>query len=179
MTTHDPGGQSKPRWPADSKVTATWSSCKRYRYTLSEIWNPDLPVIMWLLMNPSVASLEHADPTLIRTGQFSRAWGYGGQLVGNVHSYRATDKQRLLEVEDPVGPGNDAGLLRMAKRSGIVMLAYGQPPKPLRARSLEVVKLLRKAGADLHHLRLSKDGSPYHPLYLPGNLTPVRFTSSV
>jgi hypothetical protein len=179
MTAHDPGGRSKPKWPADSKVTATWSPCKRYRYTLSEIWNPDLPVIMWLLMNPSVASLEHADPTLIRTGQFARAWGYGGQLVGNVHSYRATDKQRLLEIDDPVGPGNDAALVRMAKRAGIVMLAYGQPPKPLRPRSLEVVTMLHKAGADLHHLRLSKDGSPYHPLYLPGDLTPVRFTSSV
>ena len=170
---HDPGGRSKPRWPADSEITARFSACQRYRYALYEIWDAKLPPIMWLLMNPSVASIEHADPTLIRTGRYARLWGYGGQLVGNVHAYRATDKQRLLEVEDPAGPENDDALVAMAKKAGAVILAYGQPPKVLRSRSLRVAALLRDTGATLHHLRLSKDGSPSHPLYLPSNLTPI------
>lgn len=170
---HDPGGRSKPHWPEDSKVRARFSPCKRYRYTLEEIWNPNLPPIMWLLMNPSVATIDHGDPTLIRTGRFARDWGYGGQLVGNVHAYRATDKQRLLEIDDPAGPGNDKALAAMAKRAAIVVLAYGQPPRPLRARSETVVTMLRSTGAKLHHLRLAKDGSPVHPLYLPATLKPI------
>jgi hypothetical protein len=170
---HDPGGKSKPRWPTDSSVQARFSSCERYRYVLAEIWNPKLAPIMWLLMNPSVASVEHADPTLIRTGRYARLWGYGGQLVGNVHAYRATDKQRLLEVDDPEGPENAAALVQMARCAGTVMLAYGQPPKMLRSKSTEIVDLLRSTGASLHHLRLSKDGSPSHPLYLPADLSPT------
>lgn len=170
---HDPGGKSKPRWPADSSIDARFSPCNRYRYTLTEIWDSTLPPLMWLLMNPSVASVEHADPTLIRTGRYARLWGYGGQLVGNVHAYRATDKDKLLEIDDPEGPENVDALVQMAKQAGTVMLAYGQPPKVLRPRSAEVVQLLRETGAALHHLRLSKDGSPAHPLYLPANLEPT------
>ncbi|ADV82938.1 DUF1643 domain-containing protein [Terriglobus saanensis] len=170
---HDPGGKSKPRWPADSNISAHFSPCKRYRYTLTEIWDSQLSPIMWLLMNPSVASVEHADPTLIRTGRYARLWGYGGQLVGNVHAYRTTDKHKLLDVDDPEGPENVNALVHMAKQAGRVILAYGQPPKVLRPRSAEVVQLLRETGATLHHLRLSKDGSPSHPLYLPATLGPT------
>ena len=130
---------------------------------------------MWLMMNPSVAGVEHADPTLIKTGTFSRSWGYGGQLITNVHAYRATDSKRLLSVADPVGAENDAAILAMARRAEIVVLAFGQPPKPLRPRAALVVAMLRTAGARLTYLRLSKDGTPYHPLYLPGSLTPLDF----
>ena len=175
MSAHDPGGKSKPRWPWDSEVSARFSSCDLYRYTLGEIWNPELPLVMWLLMNPSVAGLDHADPTLRRTGEFSRKWGYGGQLVGNVHAYRVTAQRRLLEIDDPAGPENDDALVGMARRTGIVMLAYGQPPKPLRARSARVVQLLRATGAKLFALRLAKDGSPFHPLYLAGDTVPFPF----
>ena len=81
---------------------------------------------------------------------FARSWGYGGQLVANVHAYRATDKNRLLEVKDPVGPENDEMILKMANESKTIVLAFGQPPKMLR----------------------SQDGTPSHPLYLPSTLTP-------
>ena len=60
---------------------------------------------------------------------FARAWGYGGQLVGNVHACRATDKKRLLEVDDPIGPDNDKAILRLAGQAQKIVLSYGQPPK--------------------------------------------------
>jgi hypothetical protein len=169
---HDAGGRSRPSWPSDSSVLATFSSCQRYRYQLREVWDPSSPLVMWLLMNPSVACVDHADPTLRKTGSFSRRWGYGGQLVGNVHAYRATDKMRLLEVEDPVGPENDQMIASMAEEASMVILAYGQPPAPLRPRSSQVAELLR-GHPGLCHLRLAKDGTPMHPLYLPSSLRPL------
>ena len=172
---HDPGGKSKPRWPSDSIVAARFSVCGRYRYELSEVWDPALPLAMFLLMNPSVAGVEHGDPTLIRTGRFARGWGYGGQFVGNIHAYRITDSKRLTEVEDAVGPENDAALLKMARASSIVILAYGLPPKPLRPRSVGVVRMLLDAGLRLKYLRLTQDGTPQHPLYLPGTLRPLDY----
>lgn len=169
---HDPGGNSRPAWPVDSKVTARFSECGCYRYELVEIWDQTKPIILWILMNPSVACLDHSDPTLRKTGNFARTWGYGGQLIGNVHAYRATDKTRLLEVDDPVGPENDESIQGMARRAKTVVLAYGAPPKQLKNRGQDVANSL------LHHpglccLKLAKDGiTPVHPLYLPGDLRP-------
>lgn len=169
---HDPGGKVRPPWPADSVVSARFSDCQRYRYQLREIWDPARPLVLWLLMNPSVACLDYADPTLRKTGKFARAWGYGGQLVGNVHAYRATDKLRLLEVADPVGPENDRLILAMAAEAQTVVLAFGQPPKALRQRGQDLVALLQHHPG-LSYLRLAKDGTPMHPLYLPDNLVPT------
>ncbi|ORC38343.1 hypothetical protein B4O97_00880 [Marispirochaeta aestuarii] len=171
---HDPSGKVRPAWPDDSKVTAVFSPCQRYRYQLREIWDPSRPLVLWLLMNPSVACLDFSDPTLRKTGKFSRSWGFGGQLVGNVHAYRATDKNRLLKVHDPVGPQNDQMIIEMAAEAETVVLAYGLPPKALHRHSNEVVALLSDHPR-LCYLRLTKNGTPTHPLYLPGNLSPQPF----
>lgn len=172
MMQHDAGGKSRPPWPKDSIVNATFSPCSQYRYSLSEVWDLAKPLVLWVLMNPSVACTNHSDPTLRKTGNFARAWGYGGQLVANVHAYRATDKSRLLTVSNPVGPDNDRAIVQMAQRARTIVLAYGQPPEKLKKRGQEVVDML------IHHpglsyLRLAKDGiTPVHPLYLPACLEP-------
>lgn len=163
---HDPGGKSKPAWPTDSEVEAIFSDCGLYRYSLSEIWDRSLPIIMWVLMNPSVACIDFSDPTLRKTGKFARRWGYGGQLVGNVHAYRATDAKKLLKVEDPVGSENDQHLLRMASIATEVVLAYGKPPRQLQSRGCEVVCILANHSR-VSCLTILKDGTtPKHPLYV-------------
>jgi hypothetical protein len=169
---HDPGGKSRPAWPADSTVSARFSECGQYRYELVEIWDHRRPLVLWILMNPSVACLEFSDPTLRKTGKFSRAWDYGGQLIGNVHAYRATDKTRLLDVNDPVGPKNDESIQAMARRAKTVVLAYGAPPEKLKNRGQAVANLLVQHPG-LSYLKLAKDGiTPIHPLYLLANLLP-------
>ena len=173
---HDPGGRKKPPWPPNSSVRAQFSACKRYRYELSETWDDTQPLVMFLLMNPSVAGLEFADPTLIKTGKYARAWGYGGQLIGNVHAYRITESKRLVEADDPVGPENDAALLSMAMRAEMVVLAYGKPPKSLRNRAPAVIQLLKDHHRRLAYLRLAKDGTPWHPLYLKDSLRPLNYS---
>lgn len=171
---HDPGGKKKPDWPLNSVVEATFSDCQRYRYYLSEIWDLERPLVMFLMMNPSVAGKEHADPTLIKTGKYARAWGYGGQLVGNVHAYRVTDSKLLLRAEDPVGPKNDAAILEMARSAQAIVLAYGLPPRSLRPRAAAVVGMLR-GKYSLKYLKLTKNGTPCHPLYLRDSLEPLDF----
>jgi len=173
---HDPGGKSRPDWPSDSIVKARFSDGdEKFRYELSEIWDQSKPLVLWILMNPSVACLDYSDPTLIKTGKFARTWGYGGQLIGNVHAYRVTNKKRLLEVDDPVGPENDQAILRMAGQAQTVVLAYGIPPKALQARGQEVANMLTNHPR-LCYLKILKDGmTPSHPLYLPANLSPKTY----
>lgn len=175
---HDAGGKSRPAWPSDSVVTAVFSKCGHYRYALSEVWDKKMPLVLWVLMNPSVACVDYSDPTLRKTGTFSRRWGYGGQLIANVHAYRATNKSRLLDVADPVGPENDRHILRMAEEAQQVILAFGQPPKRLRHRGQAVIELLN-GHRRLSYLKLAKDGvTPFHPLYLRAESSPIPYGGS-
>ncbi|WP_029605556.1 DUF1643 domain-containing protein [Kozakia baliensis] len=144
-----------------------------YRYRLHRVWDSKRPSIMWLMMNPSVATEIGDDRTVAKCQRYARAWNYGGIFVGNTFAYRCTDQKRLLEVPDPVGPGNDAALLDMAKHSDKVILAYGAPHhRSLRDRGTEVAHMLAQAGIPLYAMRLSKSGRPEHPLYLPSVLEP-------
>ena len=93
-------------------------------------------------------------------------------IVTNVFALRSTDPGKLKAVEDPVGPGNDAAILRAAKAAAIVVCAWGNHGAFL-DRSSQVKNLLRKM--ELHSLRLNANGEPAHPLYLPGGLRPRRW----
>jgi len=173
---HDPGGKVRLALSADVRSTAIFGGAGNcYRYTLIRTWNPELPKMMWVMMNPSTADPMVDDPSVAKCQRLARAWGYGGILVGNTFAYRATDKKRLLEVTDPIGPENNKYLVEMAKEAALVLFAYGQPGhKSLAPRGLEVARmLLAEAGIAPHVLRLSKNGTPCHPLYLPESLRPV------
>lgn len=128
-------------------------------------------------MNPSIASEEFCDPTLLKTGKYSRLWGFGGQMIGNVHAYRVTDKNRLLEVEDPVGPRNDQSIASMAQRASAIVLGYGIPPKLLAGRGIDLANQLHKK-YELSYLKLNRDGSPSHPLYLSLSLQLKKFSGA-
>lgn len=145
-----------------------------YRYTLSRTWDDSLPIVMFVMMNPSTASITHNDPSVAKCCRYAADWGYGSLWIGNSCAYRATDQKRLIAVAYPVGPENDKYLLEMADRASLILLAYGQPHKSLRYRGPEVAKLLSRGGTrPLHVLKLCQDGTPSHPLYLRGDLKPT------
>ncbi|MDF7674100.1 DUF1643 domain-containing protein [Acetobacteraceae bacterium ESL0709] len=170
-------GASKPLALTDDVVsTALYDGpddC--YRYCLKRVWDEKRPLIMWLMMNPSVATEYGDDRTVAKCQRYARAWGYGGIFVGNSFAYRCTEQKRLLEVPDPVGPKNDHYLLEMAQKAEYVILAYGTPQaKTLQQRGTDVARQLSKAGVTLKAMRLSrKGGRPEHPLYLPSDLVPI------
>jgi hypothetical protein len=99
-------------------------------------------------MNPSTADVDVDDPTV--AGCMWRAryrWGLPGLVMLNAFSYRATDKKRLLEVEDAVGEETDATILHYARSAALVVVAWGQPPKPLMARGAVIARMLAGARA--------------------------------
>ena len=174
---HNPGGKvllPLPLWVRGSAVFG--GENKEYRYELSRAWDDSLPAILFILMNPSTADPMFDDPTVAKCRRYAEDWGFGTLLVGNTCAYRVTDQKRLVEVADPVGPDNDAHLLSMSHRAEMVVFAYGQPHRSLRHRGLEVARFLTRQGKrKIHTLRLGKDGTPWHPLYLPGSLKPIEW----
>ncbi len=170
---HDPGGKVRQKLASDVVTTALFGgSANEFRYRLSRRWGPGAPVL-FIMMNPSTADLEVDDPTVAKCGRLARRWGYGCLTVGNTFAYRATAQSRLAEVPDPIGPENDRHLLDMAREAAITVFAYGTPKhKMLRSRGPDVARMIRATGIEPRVLKLSKDGIPYHPLYLSEGLLP-------
>jgi hypothetical protein len=151
---------------------ATFSPCGLYRYDLWRTWG-DGPVGLWIMLNPSTADATANDPTVERCERRSRAWGWGGFHVVNLFALRSTDPAALYSHPDPIGPENNAHILRTARATpaGLVICAWGSHGKHLE-RASEVVLNLRVAGVSLRCLKQNQDGSPAHPLYLPYSLAP-------
>lgn len=152
-------------------ATATYDAAHVYRYRISRVWDPGRPRCVFVMLNPSTATAHVLDPTVTRCVKFARAWGCGALEVVNIFALRSTDPQGLYGHPDPVGPGNDRAILAAAGAAGLVVAAWGVHGE-LGGRAAHVRVLLDDAGVALHHLRLTKDGHPGHPLYLPGDSTP-------
>jgi hypothetical protein len=150
---------------------AAFSPCRRWRYLLWRRWDERAPVANFLMLNPSTADETKLDPTCSRARDYAERWGYGALIVTNVFGWRATDPDDMKAAEDPVGPGNDAAIVRAAKEAAIVVCAWGNHGAFME-RSLKIKKLLNQHKIALHTLRLNANGEPAHPLYLPGKLKP-------
>jgi len=165
---------SVPIFPL-SETGALFSSCRRWRYLLWRRWDEAKPVANFLMLNPSTADEHKLDPTCSRARDYAERWGYGALIVTNVFGWRATDPKKMKAVKDPVGPGNDAAIVKAAKASAIVVCAWGNHGAFL-DRSARVKALLKKT--KLHVLRVNANGEPAHPLYLPGRLEAISWTAS-
>ena len=150
---------------------ASFSACRRWRTLLWRRWDEAKPAANFLMLNPSTADETVLDPTCARARDYAERWGYGTLLVTNVFAWRATNPHEMKAARDPVGKGNDAAILRAARKSAIVVCAWGNHGAHFE-RSRTVLRLLRSAGVSLHMLRLNANGEPAHPLYLPGRLRP-------
>ena len=149
------------------------SPCGLFRYTLWCSWGPGRWV-NWCCLNPSRADATVNDPSFTRMRNFAEDWGYDGMIVTNLFAYRATKPADMKAAADPVGPLNDTALRDAYLNSALTVAAWGAHGT-FRGRDAEVKKML----PDLHYLRMTKDGHPGHPLYLPKTLTPVRFAPAI
>ena len=149
---------------------ATWSPCKRYRYTLRRTWaNPDASVrklVTWILLNPSTADETQDDPTIRRCKEFSKSWGFDGLIIVNAYALRSTDPKGLWKVEDPNCLENDAAILAACRETNNVVCGWGANLRNDRRDAL--AKLLR--AIDLWALKVNANGSPAHPLYQRSDL---------
>jgi hypothetical protein len=150
---------------------ADFSPCRTWRYRLWRRWSSG-PALNVIGLNPSTADESTDDATITRLTHRAREWGYPALVMTNLFALRSTDPCALRPAADPVGPENDGVILTEAQDAGLVLCAWGKDGN-LRARGKFVEGNLRLACLDLYALKLGKDGSPMHPLYLPYSLSPV------
>lgn len=150
---------------------ALYSDCGAYRYRLTRVWNAAAPHALFVMLNPSTADERRNDPTVGRCETRARRAGFGGVTIGNLFAFRATRPADLRRAAAPVGPDNDRTLAEAARRADLVLCAWGVHGAHL-GRGPEVARLLAATGRRLHHLGLTRDGHPRHPLYLCYEVVP-------
>ncbi len=149
----------------DAPSTAVYSDCERYRYSLTRIWQPQGLRVLFVMLNPSTATEVQNDPTVERCERRARALGFGGFQVTNIFAWRDTDPRKMRAASDPIGPQNDTTISEGVAGADQIIAAWGAHGAHL-ARGASVEALLRDADRTIHHLGLTKQGHPKHPLYI-------------
>lgn len=174
--------------------TTVFSPCRKWRYTLWRDWAwqisglnghhhftedphfdyfPGKPhqFVQFIGLNPSTADETKNDPTVRRCVNFAKAWGFGAMCMTNIFAWRSTDPAALYRQHDPIGPENDRWLKDVAAEATLVVCCWSNHGS-LGGRSAQVKRLLESI--DLHCFKMSQQGQPWHPLYLPGNIQPMK-----
>ena len=92
--------------PAPTAAAAAFSPCGRYRWWLQRTWQPGLPTLVFVGLNPSRADGQRDDPTLRRLQAYGRRWGCGRLEVLNLFGLVAPVPAALRRSSDPVGTEN-------------------------------------------------------------------------
>ena len=150
------------------------SSCGTYRYALWRTWNPSLPSVMFIGLNPSTADDKKDDRTITRCINYAKSWGYGGVSVGNLFALRSIYPKDLKMSGDPVGPDNDEWLLRLANNASEVIAVWGNHGRYL-CRDIKVMQMF----PNLRCLKLTAAACPHHPRGLSSDLRPVLLSDQV
>lgn len=152
---------------------AKLSGDRAYRYSLTRSWDPSLPTLVVIGLNPSTADESEDDPTIRKCVKFAKAWGHGALKMLNLYAFRATDPKQLLTAKDPVGPLNDDEILSIT--TGRVLAAWGNGAAKLKGpdRGNDLANFLFWRGIDLECLATNAGGGPKHPLYCKDDSKPV------
>lgn len=160
--------------------SAVISDCGRYRYHLSRSWDTTLPRMGIIMLNPSTADADVDDPTIRRVIGFASTYGYGRVDVCNLFPLRCSEPEGLLDPPEPLHHTlNETHLaIRiMLLHVDKVVFAWGNKRfATLRDRANQIVRLV----IDYHDtpawcFKRNADGTPAHPLYLPGDTQLIKW----
>ena len=144
---------------------AIFDGTRKYRYLLWRRWSPELPVLICVLLNPSVANETDSDHTVTKLIAFAKQWGFGGLDLYNLFAICSTYPKVLYEHSNPVGPENDFHLCAIPSSSQVVC-AWGRHGE-YRGRGYSVARSLRERNCKLMCFGKCKNGEPVHPLMIP------------
>jgi hypothetical protein len=154
------------------KREAVFSPCGQFRYLLKRVWDESKPILPWGLCNPSVAGAEKDDPTARKVVGFSERLGYGGAVIWNPFAFISTDPKGLKAAGWPIGPENDRYIIEACRMGdGKVICGWGANLRGLE-RPRRVLDMLWDNGFVPMALKVTGDGLPMHPLYLPYEARP-------
>jgi hypothetical protein len=155
---------------------ATFSADRSYRYRLWRRWQPKLPCLVYVLLNPSTADETRDDPTIRRCIVRAARTGFGSVEILNVFAWPDVSPEVLVSAFDPVGPENDRHILECVASCDTVIVGWGRWAEIiLPGRPDHVLGILKAAGKTPLAFKVNGDGSPKHPLYISYSILPVPY----
>jgi hypothetical protein len=88
--------------------------------------------------------------------------GFGGVCIANLFAYRATRPHDLKLAAEPIGAANTVVLEHWMRLAGMTIAAWGVHG----GHQDRGVAFAKATQTEMHHLGLTKDGHPRHPLYV-------------
>jgi len=157
------------------KSAAGISTCGLYRRWLFRSWAASLPLIIWIMMNPSTADHTKDDPTILKVIRYSTKWGHGSVLVLNIYAFRSSKPENLPQViSRAVGRLNDWWIKTIftyaVKKKIPVICAWGVKHEK---RGRKVRSVAADLGLPLQCLEIALNGEPKHPRFLSEGITPI------
>lgn len=116
-----------------------------YRYSLTRDWDETLPVMLFVMLNPSTADAVVDDQTIRRCIGFAERAYMGGLEVVNLFAFRATDPKEMKAAPDPVGPENNTVIRQALSEAKTVVCAWGAHGS-FQGRAQDVLTLIRDDG---------------------------------
>lgn len=139
-------------------MAAEFSSCRKYRYRLTRIWDDSKPLALCIGLNPSTADHENNDPTIGILIRCLKEIGYGGFQMMNLYGIIEPKSGNLNNYPDKLGD-NDKWLIETAKEVKDIIFCWGA------FRGLEYrVKQVRAMFPEGQCFGKNLDGSPLHPM---------------
>lgn len=151
--------------------TAVISDDQLYRYALIRLWDDKLPVLAYIMLNPSIADANVDDATIRVCMGRAQKLGYGSITVFNLFAFRSTYPKDLLTAADPIGPENDF-YLQKALNCDKIIVAWGNHGSLLN-RDMYVKNLLRLK--KLWCLGVTKSNQPKHPLRISYDIDLIEY----
>lgn len=142
------------------------SDCGRYRYWLERAWGNGA-LLTFVMLNPSTADRDVDDPTIRRCMGFARRENLDGIKVVNLFAWRTPYPGLLKATIDPVGPQNNGHLIEALCTGGPVVAAWGA--NDVGGRDVWLKERAAMVGTKLMCFGRTANGSPRHPLYVPGD----------
>lgn len=147
------------------KSGAQFNEDRTKRYLLWRIWDDEKPLLMMVCLNPSTANEVENDNTVTRCINFAKSHSYGGLYLGNLFPIRSTDPSLLYDLADPRDDCNDKILIETRMMVDFCIIAWGNHGL-INGHGKKMAELL----APVKCFRITKQGMPQHPLYLPKNI---------
>lgn len=152
---------------------AVLSKNLKYRTVLRRWWGRRDrfgPYALFVGMNPSTARADYDDPTIRREIFFTGRFHLTSYMKCNVMDYRTSYPAHLLKKGvKPCREINMDTIRDAAREAEVIVACWGKLPPALRSYAKVVERILLASGKPVYCLGTNLDGSPKHPLYVPGD----------
>ena len=139
---------------------AKFCNTKKNRYFLKREWDNSKGLLLYLMLNPSVADEKKDDPTIRRLISFTKKFNYGGFLVGNIFT-TITPNPKEIDRSKGISDKNFKELFKLINKVDQIVYAWGN--------TVEEPQLLKELVLKPKCFGKNLNGTPKHPLYLPKN----------